>query len=158
PGVSATMGALTPGGTGLAGACAGRFVSPVGPAPAAGPVCLAVARPQRHPNPGPRSEPARSPFFTTTDRPTHSASNHLLPSRLGKSGGVPLPGRRHQGFASHSQARQGSRPNRVCGCYGLGVHLGLLSTSSREDAVTFGYRPSRPGRARTFTLLTVALE
>ena len=45
-----------------------------------------------------------------------------------------------KGFTNHSQARQDHRPNRVCRSYGRDVLLGLLSTSSRDDAVTFGYK------------------
>jgi hypothetical protein len=73
-----------------------------------------------------------------------SVSNHLLPSRSAHLERA-APSRRHQGFASHSQARQDSRPNRVRKRYGRGVHLGLLSTSPHEDAVTFGFRaPDQP--------------
>jgi len=54
---------------------------------------------------------------------------------------------RHLGFASHSQARHDGRPNRVHFCYGLIVHLRLLSTPPRGDAVTFGYKvPEHPHR------------
>src|SRR5208337_4838473 len=38
------------------------------------------------------------------------------------------------------QARHNGRPNRVHLRYGLIVHLQLLSTPPRGDAVTFGYR------------------
>ena len=43
------------------------------------------------------------------------------------------------GFAFAEQARHNSRPNRVHLRYGLIVHLRLLSTPPRGDAVTFGY-------------------
>ena len=43
------------------------------------------------------------------------------------------------GFATALQARHDSRPNRVYLRYGLIVHLRLLSTPPRGDAVTFSY-------------------
>ena len=46
---------------------------------------------------------------------------------------------RYLGFASTQQARHNGRPNRVHLRYGLIVHLRLLSTPPRGDAVTFGY-------------------
>ena len=46
---------------------------------------------------------------------------------------------RQLGFASTQQARRDGRPNRVHLRYGLIVHLRLLSTPPRGDAVTFGY-------------------
>ena len=54
---------------------------------------------------------------------------------------------RHLGFASSQQARHCGRPNRVHLRYGLIVHLRLLSTPPRGDAVTFGYGvPEHSGR------------
>ena len=54
---------------------------------------------------------------------------------------------RQLGFAIEEQARHDSRPNRVHWRYGLIVHLRLLSTPPRGDAVTFGYGvPEHPGR------------
>ena len=46
---------------------------------------------------------------------------------------------RHLGFAFDRQARHDSRPNRVHLRYGLIVHLRLLSTPPRGDAVTVSY-------------------
>src|SRR5271156_4393901 len=46
---------------------------------------------------------------------------------------------RHLGFAFCQQARHDVKPNRVHLRYGLIVHLQLLSTPPRGDAVTFGY-------------------
>jgi hypothetical protein len=54
---------------------------------------------------------------------------------------------RRLGFAFDSQARHDGRPNRVHLRYGLIVHLRLLSTPPRGDAVTIGYRvPENPGK------------
>ena len=54
---------------------------------------------------------------------------------------------RHLGFAIKEQARHDGRPNRVYLRYGLIVHLRLLSTPPRGDAVTFGYGvPEYPGK------------
>ena len=89
----------------------------------------------------------------------HSVSNHL-PSPQRVSGvayvgltvprcrGRPFPGsKRHLGFAFNSQARHDDRPNRDHLRYGLIVHLRLLSTPPRGDAVTFGYGvPEHPGK------------
>jgi hypothetical protein len=81
----------------------------------------------------------------------HSVSNHLLsPRRLSgfRASGLPYHGFvvapfrgpvRHLGFASQEQARHDSRPNRVDLRYGLIVHLRLLSTPPRGDAVTVSY-------------------
>jgi len=156
PGFSATMGALTPDGRMTPGC--GR-VSLLSALPrAAGQVSLGLARPRRHTCPG-GSEliPGRSPFLTTTDlRPIPPPTTNCPPGQ--DIWGRTAPGRHHLGFTTGMEARQDSRPNRVHLRCGLGLHLGLLSTPSREDAVTSGYRPSRSGRARTSTLLTVALE
>ena len=46
---------------------------------------------------------------------------------------------RQLGFATEEQARHDSRPNRVYLRYGLIVHLRLLPTPPRGDAVTLGY-------------------
>jgi hypothetical protein len=46
---------------------------------------------------------------------------------------------RHLGFAFHSQARQGHRPNRVYLRYGRVVRFRLLPTPPHGDAVTFSY-------------------
>lgn len=81
----------------------------------------------------------------------HSVSNHPPSSR--HTSGVfflpslpdhpavdaPFRAKRHLGFASGVQARHDDRPNRVHLRYGLIVHLRLLSTPPRGDAVTFGY-------------------
>ena len=54
---------------------------------------------------------------------------------------------RHLGFTFDEQARHDGRPNRVHLRYGLIVHLRLLSTPPRGDAVTFGYgAPEYPGK------------
>ena len=54
---------------------------------------------------------------------------------------------RHLGFAFCQQARHDVKPNRVHLRYGLIVHLRLLSTPPRGDAVTFGYGvPEYPGK------------
>src|ERR1700681_4354322 len=57
------------------------------------------------------------------------------------------------GFAFCQQARRHARPNRVRLCCGLVVHLLLLSTSPRGDAVTFGYGPENVCPGRTCTVL-----
>jgi hypothetical protein len=50
-------------------------------------------------------------------------------------------------FAFWLQARHNGRPNRVHWYYGLIVHLRLLSTPPRGDAVTIGYgMPEHPGK------------
>ena len=87
----------------------------------------------------------------------HSVSNHLLSPRrhfwvfdVGLT--ATLPCRpfgtvRHLGFAIWQQARHDTRPNRVHFRYGLIVHLQLLSTPPRGDAVTFGYEmPEHPDK------------
>ena len=51
-------------------------------------------------------------------------------------------------------AHQPARPNRVHKCYGLVVHLQLLPTPPRGDAVTFSYRPESVYLKRTYTSLT----
>jgi hypothetical protein len=88
----------------------------------------------------------------------HSVSNHIPLSQpvsgvywIGLTGphdgGHPLGAVRHLGFAVRSQARHNGLPNRVHECYGLIVHLRLLSTPPHGDAVTFGYRvPEHPGK------------
>jgi hypothetical protein len=93
-----------------------------------------------------------------TESSDHSVSNHLPSSRhesgvcdVGLTGphrcGRPLGAVRHLGFAFGEQARHDGRPNRVHLRYGLIVHLRLLSTPPRGDAVTFGYRaPDCPGK------------
>ena len=54
---------------------------------------------------------------------------------------------RHLGFAIEEQARHDSRPNRVDLRYGLIVHLRLLSTPPRGDAVTVSYEvPEHSGK------------
>jgi len=54
---------------------------------------------------------------------------------------------RQLGFAIGEQAHHNGLPNRVHLRYGLIVHLRLLSTPPRGDAVTFGYGvPERPGK------------
>ena len=60
---------------------------------------------------------------------------------------APLGAVRQLGFAFGVQARHDGRPNRVDWCYGLIVHLRLLSTPPRGDAVTIGYGvPEHPGK------------
>ncbi len=55
--------------------------------------------------------------------------------------------KRHLGFASWLQARHNGRPNRVHLRYGLIVHLRLLSTPPRGDAVTVSYEvPEHSGK------------
>jgi len=54
---------------------------------------------------------------------------------------------RQLGFAFSQQARHDRWPNRVHLRYGLIVHLRLLSTPPRGDAVTIGYgMPGHPGK------------
>ena len=92
-------------------------------------------------------------------------SNHLPPSRrfsglycvrlTGPRCAVTLRAMRHFGFASSQQAAT------VVGDqfhlrYGLIVHLRLLSTSPRGDAVTFSYK-CQSTAAETFTLLIHAI-
>jgi hypothetical protein len=93
-----------------------------------------------------------------TEPSDHSVSNHPRsprdisgvscagltgPHRCGRLYGA----MRQLGFASTQQARRDRRPNRVHLRYGLIVHLWLLSTPPRGDAVTFGYGvPEHPGR------------
>ena len=80
----------------------------------------------------------------------HSVSKHL-PSSRRRSGvlyvgltvphgcGCPFEEPCVLGFAIGWQARHDGRPKRVHLRYGLIVHLRLLSTPPRGDAVTFGY-------------------
>jgi hypothetical protein len=88
----------------------------------------------------------------------HSVSNHL-PSSQRFSGffyvrltgprcrGHPLEVMRQLGFAISQLARHDGRPNRVHLRYGLIVHLRLLPTPPRGDAVTFGCGvPDHPGK------------
>ena len=88
----------------------------------------------------------------------HSVSNHP-PSPRHRSGfcmpglpdhpavAAPFRAVRQLGFAIRRQARRDDRPNRVYWCYGLIVHLRLLSTPPRGDAVTFGYgMPDHPDK------------
>ena len=65
------------------------------------------------------------------------------------------------GFAFCQQARHVIRPNRVHFdeqnarlCFGLVIHLQLLSTWPRGHAVTFGYGPENVCPGRTCTSLT----
>ena len=89
----------------------------------------------------------------------HSVSSHLPSSRsllwgfhvgltVPRCRGRPFPGSKRQlGFAISQQARHDGRPNRVHLRYGLIVHLRLLSTPPRGDAVTIGYgMPEHPGK------------
>ena len=81
----------------------------------------------------------------------HSVSRHLPSSRTSLWGfhvrltvprcrGRPFPGSKRQlGFDFWLQSRHNGRPNRVHLRYGLIVHLLLLSTPPRGDAVTIGY-------------------
>jgi hypothetical protein len=57
------------------------------------------------------------------------------------------------GFVFHSQTHRSARPNRVYVRYGRLFHFLLLSTSSRDDAVTFSYRPEWAYLKRTYTSL-----
>jgi hypothetical protein len=93
-----------------------------------------------------------------TESSDHSVSNHLPSSRresgvcdIGLTGphrcGHPLGVLRYLGFTIDMEARHDGRPNRVYLHYGLIVHLRLLSTPPRGDAVTIGYRaPDYPGK------------
>jgi hypothetical protein len=63
------------------------------------------------------------------------------------SAATPLGVVRQLGFATSSQARHNGWPNQVYLRYGLIVHLWLLSTPPRGDAVTFGYEvPEHSGK------------
>jgi hypothetical protein len=88
----------------------------------------------------------------------HSVSNHPSSSRQ-DSGfympsvpdhlavAAPCRAARQLGFAVGVQARHDDRPNRVHLRYGLIVHLRLLSTPPRGDAVTVGYGlPEHPDK------------
>ena len=93
-----------------------------------------------------------------TESSDHSDSNHLPSSRhdsgvciVGLTGphrcGHPLRVVRHLGFTFDEQARHDGRPNRVHLRSGLIVHLRLLSTPPRGDAVTISYgAPEYPGK------------
>ena len=60
---------------------------------------------------------------------------------------APVGAVRPLGFTFGVQARHDGRPNRVHVSFGLIVHLRLLSTPPRGDAVTFGYgMPDHPGK------------
>ena len=101
---------------------------------------------------------ARVSLRFVTEPSDHSVSNHLpSPRRISGISCVGLTGPRRRGrpfgsvrllgFAVHSQARHDIRPNRVYSRHGLIVHLRLLSTPPRGDAVTFGYGvPEHPGK------------
>ena len=89
----------------------------------------------------------------------HSVPNHLMDPRCGfstrplnPSGPVLLLF--GVGFAPPTQARRSTRPNRVRSRYGLVIHLLLLSTPLRSDAVTVDYRPERGCLERTCTSRT----
>ena len=93
-----------------------------------------------------------------TEPSDHSASNHPPSSRQASGvfsvgltgppcGGRPFGAVRQLGFAFPQQARHDGRPNRVHLRCGLIVHLRLLSTPPRGDAVTVGYGvPEHSGR------------
>ena len=101
---------------------------------------------------------AQVSLLTVTESSDHSVSNHPPPSRLVSgvflsrtyrttSCGRPLGAVRQLGFAFSQQARHDGWPNRVYLRYGLIVHLRLLSTPPRGDAVTIGYgMPEHPGK------------
>ena len=80
-----------------------------------------------------------APGLPTIPSPTTSGSPDRLrtPPRIGpdRLKSFPWPG-----FAHYPQARRTRRPNRVQFPYGLVVHLLLLPTPSRDDAVAVGYR------------------
>jgi hypothetical protein len=94
--------------------------------------------------------PLRSPCFLPSNRPiilsptTYCRPGHILGF---DASGLPdhiafaatLLGSCVLGFASALQARHDSRPNRVHLRYGLIVHLRLLPTPPRGNAVTFSY-------------------
>src|SRR5205807_551161 len=83
--------------------------------------------------------------------PTPLAPRSLLHATRQRRG---LPGHPGPGFALHSRARRTTRPYRVHLRCGLVVHLQLLPTPSREDAVTFSYRPESACLKRTCTSRT----
>jgi hypothetical protein len=66
--------------------------------------------------------------------------------------GLPLQG---PGFALHSQARRMRQAESSSSSYGLVVHLLLLPTPPRGDAVTVGYGPESVCPELTFTTLTL---
>ncbi len=89
------------------------------------------------------------------DLPDHSVSKHLTHSRrrfitlpLSATG---FPIRWVLDFAFHTQARQLRPAESSSLTYGLVVHLLLLSTPPRGDAVAVGYRPESVYLKRTFT-------
>ncbi len=104
------------------------------------------------------SPPDRSPrFMYTTFRPFRLQPpnapppplSHATPQRDGS------PASTGPGFATRLQARRIRPAESSSSSYGLVVHLQLLPTPPRGDAVTFGYRPESAYLKRTFTALTM---
>ena len=106
-----------------------------------------------------RPNPWQVSLLHVSGLPDHSVPNHLMDPRCGFST-RPLNPSGHLlrlsgvGFAPPTQARRSTRPNRVRFCYGLVIHLLLLSTPLRSDAVTVDYRPERGCLKRTCTSRT----
>ena len=105
------------------------------------PAALRVLIRDNEPRPGTRAGlPAScawpSDHSVSNHPPAPRSLSHATPQRRGSFRVAPV---RASPFPSRLAATY--RPNRVHSRYGPVVHLRLLPTPSREDAVTIGYRP-----------------
>jgi hypothetical protein len=122
PGFDATLGALTPGRSALRLSHEHRLDR----RPGLPVLCQRTFRSFRLQSP----PVVPTPFWGFSRRAYRTTGLVVAPFR------EPV---RHLGFALDRRAHHDSRPNRVHLRYGLIVHLRLLSTPPRGDAVTFGY-------------------
>jgi hypothetical protein len=99
--------------------------------------------PSEHPIPNHSSDPSAA--FTHNPSARWASSPGYVETDARNS-------ERSLGFAITSQARRTDKPKRVrLSIYGLFLHLLLLPTPPRGDAVTFGYRPECVYLKRTCT-------
>jgi hypothetical protein len=91
-------------------------------------------------------------FLTIPSPPTWwppPSLSHATPQRSGR------PASAGSDFASLGQARRFHTAESGSSSYGLVIHLPLLRTPSRDDALTFSYRPESACLKRTLTSLTM---